>query len=318
MLMLVPVSISTWNVHVQAPGSFSILVYLLPFLTCGFRLNEDVLRRIVEHSDTETLLSWRLTSHTLFTLTALTLRSRYLHLLTTFFGGQALQFDNLLHRTGGILSGSLALLFMLWTESWEPGDLDVYISAPAYGDFIATFESTFPVVGSTRRLQRKEGKYDSSKILTIKQYTTQHGKKIDVIQSVDPNPAVPLTHFWTSLVVNFITPQGAVCAYPRSTLRRRGLVLDRPVPTRTVAARAKYEARGMSFEPVAHWIPRFLGTDNMLFADGNLLVLDFRPKPAMPPSELPIRRGLEGWHFRMPYPSDADCEFPFAVYLRSS
>ena len=67
MLMLVPVSISTWNIHVQAPGSFSILVYLLPFLTCAFRLNEDLLRRIVEHSDTETLLSWRLTSHTLST-----------------------------------------------------------------------------------------------------------------------------------------------------------------------------------------------------------------------------------------------------------
>ena len=277
----------------------------------------DVLRRVVEHSDVFTLTSWRLTSHAFFTITATTLRSRYLHLLRIFFDDDVLLFDALLDRHACIVSGSLALLFMLWTEPWEPGDLDVYVSGPSYSEFINSFELTFPFMTCTGRPRRRDGKYNSTKILALRQYMSPDGKKIDIIQSVDPNPAAPLVQFWTSLVINFIAPHAAVCGYPKTTLQRQGLVTFSAMPTRTISAHAKYQRRGMTFNAVQRWGPPLGDETPALFVEDRPLLLDFRTRLDLPRANFPIRPTTIGWLLKMPYPDPSDGEVLLLMSLRA-
>lgn len=83
------------------------------------------------------------------------------------------------------------------------------------------------------------------------------GLKIDVIQVKSACASFALTRFWSTLQMNYITPDGFCCAYPEYTLEKKG-VLNPLAVNRHGFARStirhlvdKYVARGYAFVPRA-------------------------------------------------------------------
>ncbi|KAI1786385.1 hypothetical protein LXA43DRAFT_875209, partial [Ganoderma leucocontextum] len=128
----------------------------------------------------------------------------------------------LLRFHDAVLSGSLALALFLSPVGWEPGDLDIYVGDTRYFAFVDDFERLFPVVLEADMSCPHPATYNGIK--RVRRYATASGKRLELIQSRSPNAVSPLLFFWSSVVVNFVTPRGAVCAYPAHTLHRRGLV----------------------------------------------------------------------------------------------
>ncbi len=81
----------------------------------------------------------------------------------------------------------------------------------------------------------------------VRTFTTPTGARVDVIRSPSNSPLTPLRFFWSSLVVNFITPDGCGCGYPSSTLHRIGVLKPGLFRLRDKNAVAKYEGRCFDF-----------------------------------------------------------------------
>ena len=143
-------------------------------------------------------------------------RIRLAMLLVPFFGHHVRHWNGLLRLHGAIMSGSVALALFLSPIDWVPGDLDVYIGDEAYFPFVTDLERTFPVVLEADMTRRHPGVYTGIK--RVRRYRTATGKRLEIIQSRSSSSMAPLLYFWSSLVMNFITPHGAVCAFPKHTL----------------------------------------------------------------------------------------------------
>ncbi|KAI1782642.1 hypothetical protein LXA43DRAFT_873609, partial [Ganoderma leucocontextum] len=128
----------------------------------------------------------------------------------------------LLRFHDAVVSGSLALALFLSPVNWVPGDLDIYVGDSRYFAFVDDFERLFPVVLEADMSCCHRASYTGIK--RVRRYTTAAGKRLELIQSRTPNAVSRLLSFWSSVVVNFVTPHGAVCAYPKHTLYGRGLV----------------------------------------------------------------------------------------------
>ncbi|KAI1787809.1 hypothetical protein LXA43DRAFT_857124, partial [Ganoderma leucocontextum] len=100
--------------------------------------------------------------------------------------------------------------------NWTPGDLDVYIGDADYDLFVANFKCHFPVVLDADMTGRHPATYTGIKC--VRRYTTLTGKRVEIIWSCTVNAISPLLYFWSSIVVNFMTPRGAVYGYPKHTL----------------------------------------------------------------------------------------------------
>ncbi len=76
---------------------------------------------------------------------------------------------------------------------------------------------------------------------------TPSGRRVDVIRSPSTTPITPLRFFWSTAVINFVTPDAYVCGFPHATLSRLGVLKQGPLGRRDKLAIAKYEQRGYHF-----------------------------------------------------------------------
>ena len=229
-------------------------------------------------------------------------RVRADHLFQIFFARRARHFMGLLRLHDAVVSGSTALALFLSPLDWEPGDLDVYVGDAHYDNFVCDLERFFPVTLDADMPSRHSAYYGYTGILGVRRYLTGSGKSIDVIRSQGPSAAEPLLYFWSSLVVNFITPRGAVCAFPRLTLSREGLVAHSGLSSKAMAARAKYKGHGVKFIEVGSWRPGGGSAmeDACILSLDPLLVLDFDSVWPSSPLRLPISRAGLGWVIKSP------------------
>ncbi|PIL26239.1 hypothetical protein GSI_11995 [Ganoderma sinense ZZ0214-1] len=231
-------------------------------------------------------------------MVSIELRRRYFTVLRWFFQHRAREFHSLLEVHRGIISGSSALAFLAWTDSWDPGDMDVYVPENTYSQFVDALELSHLACLDEAFSSRRHPAYYG--IESVRRYVTPEGRHLDVIQSTTASAASPLLYFWTSVVVNILCPQGVVCAFPTHTLNDRALVADIEPTDKLTLARGKYEARGYEFTRVDSWGPSVdLDADgNRIFSDDAIMVLDFHTVWSTDHSRLPVTHSKGLWVLR--------------------
>ncbi|KAI0722571.1 hypothetical protein C8Q76DRAFT_578456, partial [Earliella scabrosa] len=134
----------------------------------------------------------------------------------------------LMRSCGAVVSGSAALRFFLQNATWEPRDLDIYVPEDTFRDFVDGVTSS-----SSLMFHQLSGAVSSwspspeevaNGIREVLTFETRTGRRVDVIRSPTDSPIIPLNFYWTTLVMNFIVPDGYFCGYPLDTLAGRGVV----------------------------------------------------------------------------------------------
>ena len=258
------------------------------------------------------MLAWRLTSKRHFGITASVLNARYRDLVRPFVRNVT-AFSEALRRHGAVISGSLALYYFIPCNTWFPNDLDVYVSYDEFPGFLHTLEND-PAL-QFRAQPRVQGSHIPTSVSTdvaeIRKLSTPTSRVVDVIRSRRSTPISPLVQFWTSMLVNFVTPDACVAAFPRMVFNGRGYIKEFGMTTRDRTAMGKYTARDFRPGEKFAFIPELWTTwkdpsywQADYFSDRGALVVDFRRRVHDSMPSLPIQPSAEGWKLVTPFPGD--------------
>ncbi|PIL31866.1 hypothetical protein GSI_06570 [Ganoderma sinense ZZ0214-1] len=277
----------------------SLPIYDVHNMVANSSLTADAFTHILKHCKPTTLVQCAGTSLEFRGLVVSELHRRYFFLLRIFFGPHAPEFDNLLRIHSAIVSGSTALAFFSWTDSWRPGDMDVYVGDIAYAEFVHDLERRNLATLDTDFDYHTPTSYHG--ISHVRRYVTTSGERLDVIQSRTANPVSPLLYFWSSVVVNFLSPSGAVCFFPKTTLEHGGFFTN-VSSSKLLAAKEKYESRGFRLTQVPTWRPaRGTSTHGTeILTEKPILVHDFLSLLPGEPSVSQITRDGQAWALTLP------------------
>ena len=151
-------------------------------------------------------------------------------------------------------------------------------------------------------------------IAEVRRMSTPSQRTVDVIRSRRSTPVSPLVQFWTSLLVNFVTPDACVATFPRMVFNGRGYVKEYGMTSQDKAAMRKYTARDFRPGEKFTFVPELWGTwkdpsywQKDFFSGRKALVINFRRRvqDSMPP--LPIRPSTDGWKLVVPFPDGVLC-----------
>ncbi|KDR75360.1 hypothetical protein GALMADRAFT_211577 [Galerina marginata CBS 339.88] len=127
----------------------------------------------------------------------------------------------LLHHTGSVISGSMALVSLFPGDNliaFRPQDIDFYVPL----DMKTRAESFFLTSTAYRPIINKKRYYNKYIAEVI---FMRHGNKtINIIVSSGANSLNPIFHFHSTAVMNFISSTGVFSAYPSLTFVHRNLV----------------------------------------------------------------------------------------------
>ena len=225
-------------------------------------------------------------------------------------------FSDALRRHGAVISGSAALYYFVPCNTWRPNDMDLYVSYDQFPAFVNAlendpalqFQPLPPAAGYTPPTSI------SLDIAEIKKMTTPSQRVVDVIRSRRSTPISPLVQFWTSLLVNFITPDACVSTFPRMVFKGRGYVKEFGMTNRDQEAMRKYMARDFRPGEKFAFVPELWGTwkdpsywQRDYFSDDRALVIDFRRRVQDSMPCLPIRPSSDGWKLIVPFPDGLFC-----------
>lgn len=158
---------------------------------------------------------------------------------------------------GAILSGSSVLwLIEGMPSTWTPNDLDIY--APIWkAQRIIRF--LIEREGYTEVPREKPFPEDYMKLGFLSSVTKlrKGEQSIDVMESLSPNVLQPITFFYTTLVMNYITSDSIKILYPLLTFSRFGVPQYAAPHRREVQWRKKYSERTFQVCPSFHIPLRF-------------------------------------------------------------
>ena len=135
----------------------------------------------------------------------------------------------MMHDTGCIITGSTALHFLLrHPQDWEPGHVDIITPM---GQFTKVLNHILREPGALLSdnitaselgpdLDQKTGTTRLAKVQTQK-------AKFTVKESATMSPFHPIPFFWATHLMNALTSEACICAYPTLTLRKKTLVNKR-------------------------------------------------------------------------------------------
>ena len=282
-------------------------------LNLFYSLSDDIAWLLVSYCDFGTVLAWRLTSRKHFAMAASVLFARYRDLIKPFVSNTH-AFSDALRRHGAVISGSLALYYFIPCSTWQPNDMDVYVSYDEFPAFLHVLEND-PALQFRPLLSTGDWAPSSSlslDIAEVRKMSTPSARVVDVIRSRRSTPVSPLVQFWTSLLANFVTPDACVASFPRMVFNGKGYIKEFGMTSRDEAAMRKYTAREFRPGERFSFVPELWGTwkdpsywQKDYFSDRKALVIDFRRRvqDSMPP--LPIRPSLDGWKLVVPFPGGA-------------
>ncbi|KAL6298177.1 hypothetical protein BKA93DRAFT_744658, partial [Sparassis latifolia] len=153
----------------------------------------------------------------------------------------------IMHESGSIISGSAALWFIHRQAGWFLHDIDLYVAFSLYefviNQLLVAFPHALVIIGRCF-----VGRYSTGpSICQVVQFITDRGR-IDIVCSRTESPLFPISHFWSTLVMNFVSADTFGSAYPALTLRRCGLLSPyRPFGVKEMAVKVKYEAQSYEF-----------------------------------------------------------------------
>lgn len=228
--------------------------------SCFHSVNEDVLQNMVQFMSVPTLRAFGHTApeHAAWITTYLDLG--YDRALREYVSDPA-AFRANMRMTGSVISGSFALAFLLHNDKNQfiPNDMDLYVShgfATRFALYLVRVE-LYHVERTTRVPYGRMAAHDS--VLVLK----KGNKRIDIIPSVNNNSLFPITHFWASHLMNYLTADAYCIAYPELTFAHRAVLspfqlVQYRFPSAYVADLiTKYEGRGFDFRvrPYAWDVP---------------------------------------------------------------
>ncbi|KAI0710063.1 hypothetical protein C8Q76DRAFT_695189 [Earliella scabrosa] len=286
------------------PTTTAVVGVLLAGSTCidsalASRFPLDIVVNIARLSDFKTMARWRRTSRALFAVIGATLRKRYFSILADFVT-ETDKLDLYARVTGAAFSGSAAIHFFLPDEPWTPGDLDVYVPDVSFPAFVAAV--TAPAGLGFELIPRPDRKVSPSLQGTrgfkeVLRYKTREGKEVDIIRSPTDSAIDPLNVFWSTVVKNFICPEGAGCGFPDLTMVHTGVLKAGELTKKDEAAVQKYERRGFTFINAPWWygMDDDIRWERNFFGDKKPAIVDFRTSPTVKAPRLPIFYTRHGW-----------------------
>jgi hypothetical protein len=196
------------------------------------------------------LLMYGFTSRFNFAVIQAYLCRKRLSLFRPFFT-DPLAFIRVLRRTKSIVSGSVALAFMVPATSlgWSPSDMDIYVTESTVGTWIGYLN----LCGYKLERPRK----DRSSTYTVRPeihevVCLEHhvsGRRIDMIIAVN-DLRTPIFRYHSTIVMNCLSADGFFSAYPLLTASLRGVMnpsamitLNIP-PSHVAQCYRKYDQRG--------------------------------------------------------------------------
>lgn len=152
---------------------------------------------------------------------------------------------------GAIISGSFALAFVMRNTDAviTPGDLDLYVPTQFAKRFVAYLVN----VEGYHRIATANIPYGRNSAHRPVILLAKQGVRIDVVPSNNEAALFPLSHFWSTHVMNFLSADTFSVAYPDLTFAGRGLlspfqlIAYRHTSEYIITLIRKYEARGFSF-----------------------------------------------------------------------
>jgi hypothetical protein len=137
------------------------------------------------------------------------------------------EFMAVLASTETVISGSQTLHFMMppYNHSWAPADMDMYTSLKGYEELIKYMgHKGYKMISDGKQ---KQSDYTTGRGIGGIQFVTtmiRGDSRIDIIVSARISPIVPIFHFHSTVVTNFISAHGFFSAYPLLTEAYRGLI----------------------------------------------------------------------------------------------
>lgn len=175
-------------------------------------------------------------------------------------------FYDILGQASGVVSGSTALAVLTSASRYERDwtilrDLDVYVpsldsfgvmahflqvdegyrACPVLADDLERYFEEPACIRSITRFRRRTGHVEPPAY----QY-------IDLIVAKDGSATLPMTAFWGTLVMNYISSTGIVSLYPRLTLGGRGVENPNASKPRIRQGMTKYMERGFYLSEFVH------------------------------------------------------------------
>ncbi|KAI0351825.1 hypothetical protein OH77DRAFT_1562849 [Trametes cingulata] len=131
-------------------------------------------------------------------------------------------FRSALRLTQSVISGSFALWFLLHGQErcFKPADLNIYVPCKygrRFADYLITAEG-YKLCKTQAALYAGFRRVAHSTVLVLQRAST----RIDVVVSSNDSALYPLSHFWASHLMNYISSDSYCVAYPDLTFARRG------------------------------------------------------------------------------------------------
>ncbi|RPD52333.1 hypothetical protein L227DRAFT_470790, partial [Lentinus tigrinus ALCF2SS1-6] len=132
-----------------------------------------------------------------------------------------------LTENAAIISGSVALQFFMSDPHWNPRDLDIYVANANWRNFVRAITDPsglnfLPLLVPPPPTDSDKPGPSTSPNPVIQTFYTPNGRRVDVIRSPSNNPITPIWFFWSTHLMNFITPTACVSGFHSATLLRQG------------------------------------------------------------------------------------------------
>ncbi|RXW20831.1 hypothetical protein EST38_g5012 [Candolleomyces aberdarensis] len=146
----------------------------------------------------------------------------------------------LLRGTQSLISGSFVLLILNEESTFEPGDIDIY----TIEDYYLLVIDYFKAKGYVKVHKVSPGYRASMEAISkIFELRDRAGRKINIIVSTGM-AVLPILHFHSTIVMNYISHHGLVCLY-ETTMHHIGLInFNKPIPKSIMKCVEKYIDRG--------------------------------------------------------------------------
>lgn len=219
----------------------------------------DTFHQILDESALPWLMVLQGTSQTMRGHIQVHLHHRLLAVLTPF-GIPIKDLFRILHRSNTVISGSLALHYMLpaSARTWTPSDMDLYTNSDGFSKIKALLiMNGYDLVEEFTGAQRPRP-YGAPPVTYEIGWGIKHivkmrkgGHSVDIIISRTASPLLPIFYFHSTAVMNFISSFGFFSAYPKLTSALISIVNPVTFPGRNPTPRIhtclnKYTDRGFT------------------------------------------------------------------------
>ncbi|KAL6306070.1 hypothetical protein BKA93DRAFT_729994 [Sparassis latifolia] len=160
-------------------------------------------------------------------------------------------FEACLVRTSSVISGYGAQWFIDRNMASFPTWLDICVPRTnmrmVHFCLMHRMRTTEIAVSS-----REEQQILARGCTSVTRLLTSRGFIINILCSASESALYPITHSWTTLLMNYVTPDNFGCAYPSLTLRNRGILVSRIFSEHEYIALTEYLARQyeLGFHPL--------------------------------------------------------------------